>query len=218
MPSSFAAWLTFPPVCRSARRIAHVSISSMSRLGGTSAAPRPRRRAAVRSRRSAAARRRRSCRASLITAALSMHRPQLPDVARPRVGLELPHRRRRSAGSSAGTRPTPSPGRTPASSGMSSGCSRSGGTRIWITFSRKQQVLAEPPGLHVLVQVAVRRGDDPHVHLHVRRSPRPGGTPSPRSPAAASPGTPATARRPRRGTACPRRPAGRGRGGRGRPR
>jgi len=47
---------------------------------------------------------------------------------------------------------------------MSSRRSERGGRTSETTFETIVKVLAEPPGFHLDVEVAVRGGDDPHVH------------------------------------------------------
>ena len=70
-----------------------------------------------------------------------------------------------------------------------------------------QQVLAEQPLPHALLEVLVRRRDDAHVRLHAARGRRRGSTRRRRARAAAAPAGRAACRRSRRGTACRPRPA-----------
>ena len=89
---------------------------------------------------------------------------------------------------------------------MSSRRSRSGGSSSSTTCSRWKRSRRNAPAPHRLLEVAVRRGDEPDVHRRVRCRP-PARTAAPGWRGGASPAPRAAARRPRRGTASPRRRA-----------
>ena len=99
-----------------------------------------------------------------------------------------------------------------ASGPMSSGRSRSGGSRRRTTLSRCSRSSRNRPEAHALLEVLVRRRDDAHARLAAARGRRRGSTRRPRARAAGAPAGRAACRRSRRGTACRPRPARSARG------